>query len=248
MEKNCSIGERRAFRSVMRGLLVLMACGCNHLPITTASAATAAAPIVAVEPSVPVFVVPDETMSFVITFRGIQVANVQTAIGKPGWVDGKHAVIIKSLGRTEGFVALIGTMRWELESTIDLDRGNPITDHEEAWAELAGEKQQHDDHHGKFENDDHDVHSAIGTLRGWHGGPKEHRNVRMQLGGGHFPIDIWPAGRDVVSGRPALRLDGTADGDVHFSIWLSDDAARVPLLCSTETEFGTIAVKLVEYG
>ncbi|MEO8843814.1 MAG: DUF3108 domain-containing protein [Kofleriaceae bacterium] len=229
----------------MRAVLLMVACGCNHLPITAASAASLPEPVA--EPSVPAFVVPDETMSFVITFRGIQVANVQTAIGKPGWVDGRRAVIIKSLGRTEGFVGLIGDLRWELESTIDLDRGVPISDHEEAWAEFAGEK-HHDDHHGTFDDSDHDVHSAISTLRGWHGGPKQHRNVRMQLGGGHFPIDIWRAGREVVFGRPALRFDGTADGDVHFSIWLSDDAARVPLLCSTETELGTIAVRLVEYG
>ena len=226
----------------------MMACGCNHLPLTTASAATAPEPSAIAEPSVPMFVVPDETMSFVITFRGIQVANVQTAIGEPGWVEGKRAVIIKSLGRTEGLIALMGDLRWELESTIDLDLGIPITDHEEAWAELAGEK-HHDDKHGSFgESDHHDVHSAIGTLRGWHGAANEHRKVRMQLGGGHVPIDIWAAGREVVSGRPALRFDGIADRDVHFSIWLSDDAARVPLLCSTETEVGTIAVKLVEYG
>lgn len=240
MEKNGSIGER----SVMRTLLLMMACGCNHLPITSASTVTAPDPA---ETSVPVFVVPEETMSFVVSFRGIQVANVQTAIGTPGWIDGKRVVIIESLGQTEGFVALIGDLRWDLETTIDLDRGIPITDHEEAWVEFAGED-HHDDSHGTFEDSNHDVHSAIGTLRGWHGGPEQHRKVRMQLGGGHFPIDIWPAGRDLVSGRPALRFDGVADDDVHFSIWLSDDAARVPLLCTTETELGTIAVKLVEYG
>jgi Protein of unknown function (DUF3108) len=244
MEKKCSIGERRAFSTVMRAILLMMACGCNHLPITAAGAAPAPGPA---EPSVPVFVVPDETMSFEITFRGIQVANVQTAIGKPGWVDGKRAVIIKSLGRTQGFVALIGDLRWELESTIDLDRGTPISDHEEAWTEFAGET-HHEDKHGSFDDSEHDVHSAIGTLRGWHGGPKQHRHVRMELGGGSFPIDIWPAGRERVSGRPALRFDGIAAHGAHFSIWLSDDAARVPLLCATETELGTIAVKLVEYG
>lgn len=228
----------------MRAHLLMLACGCNHLPVSSASAANGPA---LAEPSVPVFVVPDETMSFVITFRGIQVANVQTAIGQPGWVDDRHAVIIKSVGRTEGFVALIGDLRWELESTIDLERGTPITDHEEAWAEFAGDK-RHDDNHGTFDASNHDVHSAIGTLRGWHGGPQDHRKVRMQLGGGHFPIDIWAAGRERVSGRPALRFDGIAGNHVHFSIWLSDDAARVPLLCETETELGTIAVKLVEYG
>ena len=223
----------------------MLACGCNHLPVSAA----AAAPPADHEKSVPLFVVPDETMSFAVSFRGIQVANVQTAIGKPGWVDGKHAVIIKSLGHTEGLIALLGDLRWELESTVDLDRGTPISDHEEAWADLAGKK-DHDDHHGSFDRDDpsHDIHSAICTLRGWHGAPSEHRNIHMELGGGHFPIEIWAAAHERVSGRLAVRYDGLAEGKVKFSIWLSDDAARVPLLCSTETEVGTISVKLVEYG
>jgi hypothetical protein len=232
---------------MMRALFLLMVvCGCNHLPVATATAAEVPAEH---EPSVPVFVVPEETMSFSVTFRGITVADVQTAIGKAGWVDGKRAVIIKSRGKVDGFVALIGDMRWELETTVDLERGYPILDHEEAWADVGGEK-HHEDHHETWtaEETGHDIHSAIGTLRGWHPAPNEHRNVRMQLGGGHFPIEIWPAGRGVVGGRPALKFDGTADHDVHFSIWISDDAARVPLAAETETELGTVGITLVEYG
>jgi len=231
----------------MRALLLLVACGCNHLPVTTAAAATAAP--VTREPSRPALVVPEETMQFQVTFRGITVAQVQTAIGKEGFVDGHRAVIIKSAGKSAGFVALIGTMRWELETTLDLERGVPLHTHEEAWAEMAGEKEHDDSRHDWQDGDDtHDLHSAIGTLRGWEPAPKDKREVRIGLGGGHFSLEIWPAGRGIVGGRPALRFDGIAAHESHFTIWLSDDTARVPLAAETETPLGAVAVELTDYG
>ncbi|HEY6036021.1 MAG TPA: DUF3108 domain-containing protein [Kofleriaceae bacterium] len=233
----------------MRALVLLAACGCNHLPVTTAAAATSAPVAAAREPSRPALVVPEETMQFQVTFRGITVAQVQTAIGKEGIVDGHRAVIIKSAGKSAGFIALIGTMRWELETTLDLDRGVPLHSHEEAWAEMAGQKEHDDDQRDWHDGDDlHDLHSAIGTLRGWEPGPNDEREVRIGLGGSHFSLTIGPAGRGVVGGRPALRFAGLAQGAEHFTIWLSDDTARVPLAAETETPLGTVAVELTDYG
>jgi hypothetical protein len=245
MEKICSIGEGRAFTKGMRALLIVAACGCNHLPVSTAAAATAAPR----EPTVPMLLVPQETMEFAVTFRGMKIATVQTAIGKAGWVEGKRAIIVKSRGKTDGLIALLGDLRWELESTIDLDRGYPLHDHEEAWAELAGEKNHDDDSHDWTADDDrHDLHSAIGTLRGWHPTPGEEREVRVHLGGSSFGVTVAQAGRARLVDRPALRYDGVANGDHKFSIWISDDASRVPLASQTETELGTVAVELVDYG
>jgi len=247
MEKNCSIGEGRAFHGCMRALAIVLACGCNHLPVTTAAAATAAP--VPREPSRPALVVPEETMQFQVTFRGITVGQVQTAIGKEGVVDGHRAVIIKSAAKSIGFIALIGTMRWELETTLDLDRGVPLHTHEEAWAELAGEKEHDDTRHDWQDGDDtQDLHSAIGTLRGWEPAPNAEREIRIGLGGSHFPLTIGPAGRGIIGGRPALRFAGIAEQVSHFTIWLSDDTARVPLAAETETPLGTVGVELTDYG
>lgn len=247
MEKICSIGEGRAFTGGMKALIIVAACGCNHLPVSTAAAATG--PSGPREATVPMLLVPQETMEFAVTFRGIKVATVQTAVGKSGWVEGKRSIIVKSRGKTDGLIALLGDLRWELESTVDLDRGYPLHDHEEAWAELAGEKNHDDDRHDWTADDDrHDLHSAIGTLRGWHPTPGEHREVRVHLGGGSFPVDIELAGRARIGDRPALRYDGVAGGHHKFSIWLSDDASRVPLASQTDTELGTVAVELVDYG
>lgn len=247
MEKICSNGERRAFYGGMRALGLVVACGCNHLPVTTAAAATP--PATEHEPSRPALVVPDETMQFQVTFRGITIAQVQTAIGKEGFVDGHRAVIVKSAGKSAGFVALIGTLRWELETTLDLDRGVPLHSHEEAWGELAGEKAHDDDRRDWHEGDRrHDLHSAICSLRGWEPAPHEERELEVGLGGGRIPLTIGPAGHGVVRGRPALRFDGIAEGRSHFTIWLSDDTARVPLAAETETPLGPVAVELTDYG
>ncbi|HET9988328.1 MAG TPA: DUF3108 domain-containing protein [Kofleriaceae bacterium] len=232
----------------MRALAIVLVCGCNHLPVTTASAATAA-PTPVHEPSLPALVVPQETMQFRITFRGITVAQVQTAIGKEGVVDGHRAVIIKSAGKSAGFVALLGSVRWELETTLDLDRGVPLHSHEESWAELANQHEHDEDRHDWQEGDTRlDLHSAIGTLRGWEPAANEQREVHMQLGGGHFSLTIWRAGHGIVGGRPALRYDGVAAHESHFTIWLSDDAARVPLAAETETPLGGVAIELTDYG
>jgi hypothetical protein len=218
------------------------------LPVSTAAAATPPSPEVR-EKSLPALVVPQETMQFQITFRGITVAQVQTAIGKEGVVDGHRAVIIKSAGKSAGLISLLGSVRWELETTLDLDRGVPLHSHEESWSELAGQHEHDDDRHDWQEGDTrHDLHSSICTLRGWEPVAKEQREVRIGLGGGHFSLTIGRAGRGIVGGRPALRYAGIAAHESHFTIWLSDDAARVPLLAETETPLGGVAVELTDYG
>ena len=58
---------------------------------------------------------------------------------------------------------------------------------------------------------------------------------------------------------PSLRFDGITyklgrDGkrirdmdERHFSIWVSDDADRVPLECAASTDYGDIKLKLIDY-
>jgi hypothetical protein len=61
-----------------------------------------------------------------------------------------------------------------------------------------------------------------------------------------------------VGNRPAIRLegqsfvargDGTATGKAMrtFTVWLSDDADRVPLRMVGHTEYGDLTLELTEY-
>jgi hypothetical protein len=244
-QKRCTIAPRRPFNSEMRAAVCVFACGCNAVAASVVAPGPPPPPT-AIEPQV--FAIPDETMEFHVALRGMTVGTVQTAVGKPGWVDGKRAVIVKSRGKTEGLVALIGDLQWELTTTIDLDRSMPIDDHEEAWVEFAGEKHHENDTHA-WDADDHhhDVHSAAGLLRGWRAELGQHAHPRVEVAGGRFALDIWPAAHETANGKPAVRYDGIAADKFHFAMWISDDLARVPLQFRTESKLGTIEITLVDY-
>ena len=235
------IGAARAFTiSSMRALPWLAVCACNHIPVAPpvpalATSATAATP----------FAVPDEAMEFRVSLRGITVGLVQTAIGQPGWVDGKRAIIARSRGKSDGLAALLGDITWELQTTVDLGDGLPIEDREEAWVAFAGEQEHHVETHAA--DGDHDVHSIIGEMRGWTFLPDTRREARVRLGGAHLPVVVWPAAKELVADKPAIRYDGRVRDQLPFELWISDDAAHVPLAFRTDTPLGEVAVELTDY-
>jgi hypothetical protein len=220
------------------GLVLLASCG------RMAPAPASHGPVTALRATLEV---PDEVMEFRVELHGIHVATVQTAIGRPGWVGAHRAIIVKSRGQTEGLLTLIGNITWELESTIDLDTGMVIADDEEISGELAGDR-EHEEHRRTAPSNDrrHDLHSAIGALRAWQSANGGHTNVSVELGGGQFDIAVTYAGLDRVGGKPAVRLGGEIE-HTRVALWLSDDAARVPLAFRTDSPLGVIAVDLVDY-
>ena len=227
-----------------RALISIVVCACSRAPTTQLPHATT----VMARPRA--LAVPNETMEFRVRFRGITVGSVQTAIGRPGWVDGHRAIIVRSRGHGDGLVSIFGDLVWELTSTIDLDRGTPIRDREEAWIEFAGKKDHENDEHTWRDGEArHDVHSAIAVLRGWHGAHDETTDVEVRVGGGRFTITVWDAAHEFLAAaeKPAVRYDGVVDRGFHFAIWLSDDSARVPLAFRCDTELGTLTVDLVDY-
>jgi len=225
----------------MRGLLIVAIAGCtgvrpvaHHLHTTPLAGAVVA--------------VPGETMEFRIALRGITVGLVQTAVGWPGDVDARQAVIVRSRGKTDGLLQLFGDLTWELTSTLDITRGLPLQDHEEAWAELAGEK-NHEDHHRHWDDDDHvhDIHSAVCAVRAWRSQVGDRTEFDVEIGGAHLDVQMWHVGRAVVQHQPAIHYDGLVAGEFPISAWVSDDAARVPLRLVAQSKWGEISVELVDY-
>jgi hypothetical protein len=219
-----------------RGLLIVFA-GCGHVPAAPPPTQHAAL----LEPHA--LAMPDESMVFRGRLAGVEVGSVRTAIGQPGWIDARHAIIVRSHARTEGFASVIGDIEWELSTTIDLDAGEPIDDVEEAWIDIAGDHEHHREQH----TSGHDVHSAIALLRGWRSERGQRTELHVGIGGGHFDLDVWDAGHEVLASKPAVRYDGNVAGRVPMSLWLSDDAARVPLAFHADTELGAITIELADY-
>src|SRR5688572_13030612 len=110
----------RHFRR-MRSVLLVALVGCAG--VSAAPSPVPAPPTPSLIPLGSPHVVPGETMVYEIKFRGLPVARVAVAVGKPGWVEGRPAVIVKSRGQTDGIIALIGEIDWAMETTIDLETG-----------------------------------------------------------------------------------------------------------------------------
>jgi hypothetical protein len=109
----------------------------------------------------------------------------------------------------------------------------------------------------------HDAHSSMALVRTWTAEPGE-RIALWVIGGRRlWRTEIWAVGTEVIGTRMgnqnALRLDGisvrsrpdlSADPGKpprSFSVWLSDDADRVPLRFTAHTELGDVVIELVSY-
>jgi hypothetical protein len=110
----------------------------------------------------------------------------------------------------------------------------------------------------------HDAHSAMAQLRGWRAAPGTTRTVFVIGGRRLWRIDVTYAGQEAIGSaignRRAIRFTGrsyrarrdftpeTAQPSRTFTVWLSDDADRVPLKVTAKTELGDIAMDLTEYS
>jgi hypothetical protein len=110
----------------------------------------------------------------------------------------------------------------------------------------------------------HDAHSAMAQLRGWKAPPGTMQTVYVVGGRRLWRADVRYAGAvtigSALGNRRAIRYDGasyrarpdlTVESDKPartFSVWLSDDADRVPLRVTASTELGEIEIELTEYN
>ncbi len=219
--------------------VVLVLVGCTALP----KPATPPARAIATSTHPAMLAIPDETMVFTVAFRGVALARTTTTVGRAGEIAGHRAVIVKSGGHTEGILSIIGDLRWELTTTLDLDDGKPLEAIEESWGSFNG----HVEHErSTIRGHRLDLHAAITLLRAWHPRPNERQKVDLEIGGGRFSLDVWLGAREKLR-MPALRFDGIAGEKFPFSIWISDDADRVPLRARVQTEWGEVGVELVDY-
>jgi hypothetical protein len=110
----------------------------------------------------------------------------------------------------------------------------------------------------------HDTHSAMAQIRGWRPAPGTSRTVFVVGGRRLWRIDVRYIGTETigssVGNRRAIHFDGASyraranfgiEGDKPartFSVWLSDDADRVPLKMTANTELGDVTMDLTEYN
>lgn len=110
----------------------------------------------------------------------------------------------------------------------------------------------------------HDAHSAMAQIRGWRPAPGTTRTVFVVGGRRLWRVDVRFIGTETIGttlgNRRAIHIDGasfrarpnmTLESDKPartFSVWLSDDADRVPLKMVAHTELGDVTMNLTEYS
>ena len=108
-----------------------------------------------------------------------------------------------------------------------------------------------------------DAHAALGAIRAWEPVVGEQRTLFVFGGRRLWRTVIELRGREnivtAVGSRSALRLEGVATPlkanleaepkrpQRQFTVWLSDDADRVPLLLKAYTELGDVEMALTDY-
>lgn len=174
---------------------------------------------------------PGETMAFEVKLAGVLVGEAQLAVGEPGLVDGKTAVVVRSRAATAGAAALLKRISDEATSLIDTATGAPISVDTEVW---NGER--HITAHSTFQgttakiryqrndakpidlvvdfktNQLHDSHTAMAQVRSWRGAAGDRRTLYVVGGRRMWRVDVTYVGADTIGtelgNRKAIVFEG----------------------------------------
>ena len=102
-------------------LLLLAACGGSHGPKTHAPPADSPDRALTA-----IRYLPGEHMEWEVRWFGVLVGRVQLAVGQPGELEGKEALVIRSLATSDGALAVAKRGQMELVTWIDLALQLPL--------------------------------------------------------------------------------------------------------------------------
>lgn len=109
----------------------------------------------------------------------------------------------------------------------------------------------------------YDTHAVLGALRAWSASEDQRAYFYVLSGKRLWKARVAKVGTEAIDTAlgefRAIRIEGTAHRLTRqlerdpkkaprgFTLWISDDARRVPLLVTARTEYGDVAAKLVHY-
>ncbi len=193
--------------------------------------------------------VENEVVEYEMKLAGMTVGRFQIAVGSRGGIAGRPSVIVRSHASLAGAGTLLGSVEWDLTTTIDIDSGFAIAEAEDVTVDAIGHAgHDHSTHAWTIDDRHHNAHSAAGALRGWFTGPGAHDALDVALIDTTLPVTIADVARETVGTTPAVRYDGMLRGKHAFSVWISDDTARVPLRLHSGSNLGAVEVELVNYS
>lgn len=261
---------RRRWTAALALALLLLAAGCGraHSQATVTPGGKRALSAL--------HFLPGEHMEWEVRWFGVLVGRVQLAAGPIGVVDGRRAMVVRSLASSDGALAVAKRGEMELVTWIDLDRRRPLAQagsfDEIYTGEVLG---------GRFSAAEwprtpwqpelagghvaQSTHSMLGLLRGWNPRPGARAHIFVRMRWRVLRLDVIAVGRERVTSalgrRSALRIDGAAvpvDGGLEpeagkrsypTSVWIDDEGSeRVPVRIEIESGFGgVVRLDLVTY-
>ena len=176
---------------------------------------------------------PGEAMTFEVSLAGVTAGEAALAVGQPGEVDGRQAIVVTSK------VSSVEPFRWIKEvddlltTTIDVETGLPISHTADT---VFGEKRYHADnvfdgprvdlawhkgdgnlrktHYDFRDVIAHDAHTAMAAMRTWEGAEGEVRRLYLVGGRRIWQTDVTWAGRETIAtalgNQDAIRLEGVS--------------------------------------
>ncbi|HWU91188.1 MAG TPA: DUF3108 domain-containing protein [Kofleriaceae bacterium] len=177
---------------------------------------------------------PGESMAFEVQLAGVLVGEAQLAVGEPGIVDGRRALVVRSRAATAGAAALVRKIVDEATTVIDADSGQPIS--VDASVEMGDKRTtstatfsgttatvtyrrsaEAAPQTARIDfgaNALHDAHSAMAQLRGWRAAPGTTRTVFVVGGRRLWRVDVKLAGEEsigsAVGNRRAVVYEGSS--------------------------------------
>jgi hypothetical protein len=244
MSTTTNIGCYHRAVSVATGLALAVGCG------SASVGARQPAPLPALsQTDLSPFYIPGETITWEVSFRGIQGGKARIAVGTPGTDDGRQVVVLRGEAQSAGLLEVVRKVRDNASSWVDLTTGLPLRT--ESDSELAGKRLITRSHRHPSEpradivfwRDDgleqrrqqtlppktYDPMSALMAIRGWNA-PDGAEIVIHALGG----VRMWRTVITVeareeldtsVGRRKTIRIRGTS---TRLTPDLSDDLAKPP--------------------
>ncbi|MFT3699188.1 MAG: DUF3108 domain-containing protein [Kofleriaceae bacterium] len=177
---------------------------------------------------------PGEAMQFEVKLSGMTAGEASLAVGEPGLVDGRKAIVVKSRAETAGAAKLVKNIVDEQSTVIDVDTGRPIQldtlvtmgdkvstaqakftgSQSNVTYTKPGETEQHTYHVDFGKLVVFDSHSAMAQLRGWHVKPGTTKEVNVVGGRRLWRVDVHFISTETIGtstgNRKAVHLSGEA--------------------------------------
>jgi hypothetical protein len=205
------------------------------------------------------FVAPGEHTLMDLSWYGIPVAQIESAVGEPVTIGGRRLLVVWSELNSDGALAVIKQLHNEVTTTLDVGNGLPVETIGSFEALYSGSSRNSVPMERRTWSADerqHNTHSALFLLRSWDPPEGTRGYFTGRVGYGTYRADVLAAGRELLKTSegtlPSVRIEGSVRASgietYQFIVWFSDDRDRRPLRIEAESGYGGIVrAELVAY-